>query len=497
MKRSIIAIILASFICVSCATTTGPQVSSAEISAKKSQLKAKADKFKLKQQKRIKVIAQRVISFMPTEDQKKLRIMKYKVDGSPEVNASVKPGQMVVSYGMLRFAESDDELAVVLAHELAHLAKGHYGKTVATSLLATTVGLAAGIAVESAIGVGGGAVASGVAQGIAGGFSRGLEREADYFGFQYAYMAGFDIVEGGKIWERFAIEIPRSMTRSIFATHPSSPERLIRAEKTLAELRAQGILPTAYNRIGSMSPPYTDSGLISQVLSVPAAGIAASAKIVSSVAAAPLNFSDSSQQAKSNNLGEAQSPEGSTEQEQEIMTLKEEIRRMKESQRVQQLENQDVAALQAQQQLEMERVLLEAKESAIDLRYSEFGIKQMGVAKKVTNYAIAQQVKGSQQIFSLSQGHINWFAKYDPLSARSWGSIAKSRRYRAYWYSPNGRLYNQQDFSQSKVSSDFAKTRLEWDFELGDYLIGKWLVRVFQDGILLDERPFHVVKSKK
>jgi len=93
----------------------------------------------------------------------------------------------------------------------------------------------------------------------------------------------------------------------------------------------------------------------------------------------------------------------------------------------------------------------------------------------------------------VNEGEINWFVQYDRLGNQTWGSLSKPRKYRAYWYSPNGRLYLQRDFAQTKGRTDLAKTNLQWDPALGKYVLGKWLMRVFQDGEMLDERMFEVV----
>jgi len=68
-------------------------------------------------------------------------------------------------------------------------------------------------------------------------YSRDLEKEADYFGLQYAHLAGFDIEAGADVWERFAIEIPQSMVRDFMSTHPSSPERFVHIKKIIEEIK--------------------------------------------------------------------------------------------------------------------------------------------------------------------------------------------------------------------------------------------------------------------
>jgi hypothetical protein len=147
------------------------------------------------------------------------------------VNATAAPGRVLVTYGMLRFINSEDELAVVLAHEVAHLVKDHILRNMGSGILAGVGGVLLGAGAE-VLAPGSGGTVSDISGGAFGAkFSRDLEREADYFGLKYAHLAGYDIDAGKDIWERFAVEAPRSMTRDLFSTHPSSPERMLRLKK--------------------------------------------------------------------------------------------------------------------------------------------------------------------------------------------------------------------------------------------------------------------------
>ncbi len=156
-----------------------------------------------------------------------------------EVNAAAMPGHLLVTYGLIRFIRSDDELAVVTGHELAHLIKGHISKRMGTGILGGIVGAVAGAAVEIVLPGAGGAVSQILSAGIQAPFSQDFEREADYFGLKYAKGAGYDIRAGADFWERFAVEIPKSLQQSFFNTHPTSPERMLRLKKVIEELSTE------------------------------------------------------------------------------------------------------------------------------------------------------------------------------------------------------------------------------------------------------------------
>jgi Zn-dependent protease with chaperone function len=152
-----------------------------------------------------------------------------------EVNAAASSNGIYVTYGLINFVKSDDEIAAVLGHELAHFVRGHLVKSQASSLLSMLIGIPLGILAESAA-PGTGDLVMRSTDIFRATYSRDLEREADYFGLKFAYLGGFDPCVCASFHERFAIEIPQSMISNYFATHPSSPERMLRLKKAAEEL---------------------------------------------------------------------------------------------------------------------------------------------------------------------------------------------------------------------------------------------------------------------
>lgn len=159
-----------------------------------------------------------------------------------EINAGAGPDLILVTYGLMNFVKSDDEIAVVLAHEMAHITKGHISKISGVQMLTGIAAIGVGIISEH-ISPGSGAdvvrVASGVGDVFSRSYSQDLEREADYFGLKYVKLAGFDYEIATEVWERFAIEVPKSMVQNYLNTHPTSPERMVRLQKIVEELKIE------------------------------------------------------------------------------------------------------------------------------------------------------------------------------------------------------------------------------------------------------------------
>jgi predicted Zn-dependent protease len=153
-----------------------------------------------------------------------------------EPNAFALPGgHIYVSRGLLELANSEDELATVIGHEIGHVAARHSVSRQAASAPLAPVRILAGIggAAASIVSPSIGRIVSGVGQlpgalALAA-YSREQEREADRLGQQYAAAEGFDpealasMMDALTRDEALAGNDPNR--RSFLQSHPSSPER--------------------------------------------------------------------------------------------------------------------------------------------------------------------------------------------------------------------------------------------------------------------------------
>jgi membrane-associated protease RseP (regulator of RpoE activity) len=153
-----------------------------------------------------------------------------------QVNAWADGSTVNFTYGIMRFTESDDELALIIGHELAHNTEGHVGKamlkTAATALPIVALGSVAAVMT----GVDVSPMAKIAMKAAQAKFSRGHEREADYVGTYITARAGYSIEGAEDFWRRFSSEIPNSMKESYDSSHPTSPERTVRMEKVCTEI---------------------------------------------------------------------------------------------------------------------------------------------------------------------------------------------------------------------------------------------------------------------
>lgn len=161
-----------------------------------------------------------------------------KVIDSEEVNAFALPGGFFfVNTGLILKAESEAEVAGVMAHELAHIAARHGTKQ-------ATRGQIANMATIPLIFMGGWA-GYGIRQGASIlipmgflAFSRGFEREADLLGLQYMYKAGYDpsaFVDFFEKLQSLEKRKPGTMAK-VFSSHPPTDDRIETAQKNIQEL---------------------------------------------------------------------------------------------------------------------------------------------------------------------------------------------------------------------------------------------------------------------
>ncbi|MGA9567051.1 MAG: M48 family metallopeptidase [Candidatus Korobacteraceae bacterium] len=155
-----------------------------------------------------------------------------KVIDSNEVNAFALPGGFFfVDSGLILAADSEAELAAVMAHEIAHVAARHATKNMTkqqiwnmASIPLMFVGGPAGYAIAELASI---AVPLGFLK-----FSRDAEREADMLGLEYDYVAGYDPQAFIQFFERLKAEEKEKHSKiaKMFSTHPMTADRISAAQ---------------------------------------------------------------------------------------------------------------------------------------------------------------------------------------------------------------------------------------------------------------------------
>lgn len=157
-----------------------------------------------------------------------------------DVNAFALPGGNIGIYtGLLKAAQTPDQLAAVIGHEIAHVQAEHPNARLSAQY-ATDAGLSIIQALgQGSVGEGSQAMALlglGAQVGVLLPFSRGQESEADVLGLRYLAEAGFNPQAAVELWQNMA-KVSGGGGPSFLSTHPSGEQRI----KTLQENMPQAL----------------------------------------------------------------------------------------------------------------------------------------------------------------------------------------------------------------------------------------------------------------
>lgn len=180
---------------------------------------------------------------------------------SDAVNAFAEGDSVVVMTGMMRFAATDQELALVLAHEMAHDVMRDSQHMPASAIPGAIVDFVVsdlfGFNTERVFTRGGGRS-----------YTQDFEAEADTLGLYMMARAGMDIDGAPEFWRRIAANYPESIKDSLSAAHPPSPYRFVLMKKTIAEIKDRetkgaalvpDLLPTESAKAPAAPRPDTDA----------------------------------------------------------------------------------------------------------------------------------------------------------------------------------------------------------------------------------------------
>jgi Zn-dependent protease with chaperone function len=183
---------------------------------------------------RVRRIMERLLPPYVSSDDIRVRVVDTK-----EWNASAMGnGAIWVYRGLLRELD-DDELAIILGHELAHYTHEHSRRGAKSAMWGQLAGLA-GI-------VGAGTVSNGTGRTAANlgallsvsawqsGYSRDLEDQADRVGLRYAHEGGFDVTKGPGLWKKFREKYGEqgSATTFFFGSHSRPSDRIRNLEREI------------------------------------------------------------------------------------------------------------------------------------------------------------------------------------------------------------------------------------------------------------------------
>jgi Zn-dependent protease with chaperone function len=186
---------------------------------------------------RLRAIAARIIPFAAQWNERATK-WKWEVNliRSKQINAFCMPGGKIAFFtGILEQLKlTDDEVAMIMGHEMAHALREH-----ARARLAKSAGTGAVLSITAqlfGLGQAGDLAARAGTQLITLKFSRGDETEADLVGLELAARAGYDPKASVSLWNKMAKASKNQGGLSFLSTHPSGPDRIKTLEANLPKV---------------------------------------------------------------------------------------------------------------------------------------------------------------------------------------------------------------------------------------------------------------------
>ena len=185
---------------------------------------------------RVRGIAERLVPPYLTAEEFRV----YVVD-NPEWNAMAAPNGSVYVFSGLLDDMDDDEVAIVLGHEMAHATHEHSRRQYKQGLWIQMAMMGGITAAQSAIGSRGGRDMVGTAAMLGGSawsnsYSRAHEDQADRVGLRYAHEGGYDVGKAPNLWRRFARKYgsQNGVANFFFSGHSDASDRARNMEKEVA-----------------------------------------------------------------------------------------------------------------------------------------------------------------------------------------------------------------------------------------------------------------------
>lgn len=164
------------------------------------------------------------------------------------VNAFCLPGGKVFVYtGILELTTTNDELAAVMGHEIAHALLRHGGERMSTAMMAQFAGQAGALALgastnnPAAVQVFSQVYGIGAQVGVMLPHSRSQESEADEVGMILAAKAGYEPSGALTLWQKMDAYSAKKgqSTPAFLSTHPSSKQRIADIKAKMGAVRTQ------------------------------------------------------------------------------------------------------------------------------------------------------------------------------------------------------------------------------------------------------------------
>ncbi|NVM75375.1 hypothetical protein FHW83_001155 [Duganella sp. SG902] len=160
------------------------------------------------------------------------RACAFKIDigNSDNINAYSDGQRVMITRGMVNFAQSDEAIAYVLAKDIAHNVLGHAAITKQAYTVGSIIDNLVAVRPDLSMLIG----TAGVKP-----MPQDLDGAADYLSLYMVARAGYSVEGARAFWQRLANQYPATVLNGYTANHPAVSHRLAVIDKTVAEIRGK------------------------------------------------------------------------------------------------------------------------------------------------------------------------------------------------------------------------------------------------------------------
>ncbi|HEY0065080.1 MAG TPA: M48 family metallopeptidase [Telluria sp.] len=149
---------------------------------------------------------------------------------SDNVNSYADGQRVMVTRGMVHFAQSDEELAVLLAKGMAHNILGHAATTNSTATIGSVITNLANVRPDTSLLIGSAGIRPMTAE---------LDSAADTLSLYLLARAGYNVDAAAPFWKRLDKSYPATVLNGYVANHPATAARLTALAAAQADVKAK------------------------------------------------------------------------------------------------------------------------------------------------------------------------------------------------------------------------------------------------------------------
>lgn len=155
---------------------------------------------------------------------------RVELGNSDNVNAYNDGGRVLLTRGMINFAQNDEAVAYVMAKELAHNILGHAGQLHSTATMSSIIDNLASIHPDLTMLVGSAGVRPMPAD---------YDVAADNLALYMLARAGYNLGNAHAFWQRLSGQYPATVLNGYTAIHPNVSARLAAMDRSVSEIKAK------------------------------------------------------------------------------------------------------------------------------------------------------------------------------------------------------------------------------------------------------------------